>query len=227
MTTPARIALAASLCSLLAQAAMAQTSAVPPAPPPPAAPQPDIQYDTWFQPFDDSPLERLQDIVPLPPPTPLFQDFDSLAGLDQHVKTSRVTLTNRAIFAYPVMTVRVGQEFDVPCYYASSARLSGVTLRTVYANDKIVPSNAKPDQWNRSTVVFNAKPEDTDSPNIFVIVQYSADSFAGPGTLFTVRFKAIAPGESPIEVHGFDASDDVNFDHVRSLVRDGLVLVQP
>ncbi|HEY3412237.1 MAG TPA: hypothetical protein VGM51_04160 [Armatimonadota bacterium] len=229
MTTPARIALAAGLFSVLAPA-MAQTAAVPPVPPAPTSPsaaQPEIQYDTYFEPFDDNPVSRVRDITPLPPATPLFRDFDPLDGLDQYVKASRITLTNRAVFALPIMTVHVGQEFDVPFYKQSDAHISGENVWIRCPFNIARPLSAAPADWKDSTVVFNDKPNRASLENTFVIVQYTARSFRARGNMANIHFKALAPGECRLEVIDFDASDDVTYDHVLSLVRDGLITVLP
>lgn len=227
MTTPARIALAASLCGLLVPGATAQTAAVPPAPPKPGAPPPEIQYDTSFQPFDDSPLSRLREIQPFAPPTPLFQPNDPLNGLDQHVRTSRVTLTNRAVFALPVLTVHVGQEFDVPFFKQSDAHLSGESVWIRCPFDIARPLSATPADWKDSTVLFNDKPDRVSRENTIVIVQYTAGGYHVRGNMVNIHFKALAPGECRLEAIDFDASDDANYDRIPSLVRDGLITVLP
>lgn len=227
MISHPRIAVAVAALGLAA-ACRAQGPLAPTAAPQTGnAPASDVQYDTYYEPFDDNPVERLRDVAPLPIPTPLFDAYDPAKGLAQNVQTSRVVRTNRAVFAFPVLTVKVGQVFDIPFYYKSAGGISGDTVRAAYLPDKIQPIGSNSDKWSGSTALFTDKYQESETSTIFAVVEYSPSSFTGPGVLFVVRAKALAVGESPIQVHDFDAADDVSFDHVRSLVRDGLVTIQP
>lgn len=227
MTTPARSALAVALGGMvLVRAASAQPAVPPPAPPPPDANAPEVQYDTYIEPFDDDPVLRLHNIVPLPPPTPLFAEYDPLVGLDQHAKTSRVALTTRAIFSLPVMTVKAGDTFDVPFIQYSGPPITAHTLKFEYDPKVVQAIGARNADWANATVNDNPTPEHITPESKFIVLQWGSEPWLKKGRLLTVKMRAVAPGDSALQIYYYDVADDT-FNLAPALVRDGLVHVIP
>lgn len=222
MMTRTRIAITAAAIGLAA-AAWAQGPMVPPAAPTPGStPAPDVQYDTSFQPFDDDPVDRLNNIAPLPMPTALFEDYDPLVGLEPYVQTSRVALTRRAVIALATRTARVGETIDIPVYHQSGTVPATVILHLKFDPAIIKILDAVPADWKDTTMVVNAKPQHTDPESTFIVVEYSIYDSPAKAVLMNLRVQALSPGDSAIEVTSVDMSSNWS---IPTIARSGMVHV--
>jgi hypothetical protein len=227
MILSARSFAAVALCGFaLVRAAAAQTAAVPPAATASSTePIPEVQYDSYIEPFDDDPVERLRNIMPLPPPTPLFEDYDPLAGLNQNVKTSRVALTTRATFALGVTSVKVGDAFRLPFLMHAGPTLTAQTLKIQFDPKIVQALDAGPAEWTGATITYNNAPDRTRPERKFIAIEINTNQYwKKEGALMDIGFRAVGVGETTIEAYYFDMADD-QFNTPLSLVRDGLVRV--
>jgi hypothetical protein len=185
---------------------------------------PEPAYDTFFEPFTDNPVFRLQRPQPFTPPEPLFQRFNPLEGLDLRAKVSRLASTGRSVASLPILNARKGDRITVPVTFQGVRIMTAYTFRLNYNPAVLRATDVQKAGWTDSSLDFNIHPDRKTPESRIFIVQYSGSPWIPATPPVNIRFDVVGAGTSDLMIEDVDVSDDT-FNTVPMVAHDGLVKV--
>ncbi len=231
------IAAGAALCALMGgipQLSRAQDAPAVPSPVPETATDPGaagLEYDTSYVPFMTKVWSRVRYPNVLEKPNPLFQRYDTAAGLEKQAQTSRVALTGfrTEVFA-PVKEARVGDIVEVPITIRGGVPLTAFRVYLEYEPEILEPLGAVGSGIPNEDVGFNADPDPDElkeaADRTVVAINVPGIPWKAEGPVLKFRFRALKPGESPLRASLAEIAND-KFELVPLVFRSGLVKVKP